>query len=177
MKCFCKGLVALPIFLRGLPTCISLLRVKGITFDKNKLLRKIGFILAQVVIWILFCFIPIFFAPPLPEGMPHPAFESPLAFLSIFFIKNVKFIILFYVHYLILIPRYFNQKKYTTYVMSIVLLLSLVIAFPMLVDWLMPHRPIDFKHMIVHPHHDMHRHGKPKRLFGGENGIHFSCLF
>ncbi len=138
-------------------------------------MRKFGFILAQIIIWILFCFIPILFAPPLREGMHHPAFESPLAFLFIFFIKNIKFILLFYFHYLVLIPRFFNQKKYATYIVSVVILLMFVIAFPMLVEWLMPHRPFNLNHTELHSHGGMHKHnhGKPNRMFGGENGIHF----
>lgn len=148
-------------------------------------MKKWVFVVLQIALWVIFCMIPILFAPPFMPGHRHPALESTLNFVFIFFIKNIKFILLFYIHYLILIPKFFVTKKYNLYIGLLILLFGLVITFPMLTERLIPHiHPIGGPPFIsqigeslpdVHRHHHGPRHDghKPPRFIGGENGIHF----
>ena len=97
-------------------------------------LRKQLFILLQVLLWIGFCLMPILFLPLRPEGGSHPAFHSPGGFIFVFVIKNIKFILLFYIHYLVLIPRYFNRERYVQYFVLLALMLAVVAAVPFITD-------------------------------------------
>ena len=148
-------------------------------------MKKGLFIVLQIALWIMFCMIPILFAPPFMAGHRHPALESPLNFVFIFFIKNIKFILLFYIHYLILIPKFFVTKKYNIYFGLLILLFALVITFPMLTEGLISYirheggPPFGASFGEGHPNMHRHHHGpwpdghRPPRFIGGENGIHF----
>jgi two-component sensor histidine kinase len=112
--------------------------------------------------------------PRILDGGPNPIFRNPAMFLFVFFIKNIKFIILFYVHYLYLIPYFFNTKKYYLYILYTSLLFLIVAAIPF------------FSEMIFHPHlpemirpdmHELHeRHEENHRFHrrgNFDNGMHF----
>jgi len=131
----------------------------------DMMLRRQLFIILQVLLWIGFCLMPILFLPPRPEGGPHPAFHSPWGFIFVFVIKNIKFILLFYVHYLFLIPRYFNRQRYGLYVVLLGLLVALVVLLPFLTEAFEPHHR-EFGH---------HRHGHqhPHLGFSMDAGMHF----
>lgn len=148
-------------------------------------MKKWVFVVLQIALWVIFCMIPILFAPPFMSGHRHPALASPINFIFIFLIKNIKFILLFYIHYLILIPKFFVTKKYNLYIGLLILLFGLVITFPMLTERLIPHIHPNggppFISQIGESLPDMHRHHhgprhdghRPPHFIGGENGIHF----
>jgi len=112
---------------------------------------------------------PILFLPHLPHWESHPAFQTPGHFLLVFLVKNIKFILLFYIHYLILLPRYFNEGRYIAYGVWLSVLLGVVLLFPYVTGFLLPEHPLGGHHF--HPHRPRHRH--PHFGFSLDAGMHF----
>lgn len=132
-------------------------------------LRKPLFIVLQVLLWTGFCLMPILFLPHLRHGEVHPAFQTPGHFLLVFLVKNIKFILLFYIHYLILLPHYFNRGRYVDYGLWLAVLLGAVLLIPYVSGFLLPEHPLAGHHF--HPHRPRHRH--PHFGFSLDAGMHF----
>jgi hypothetical protein len=127
----------------------------------------------EVTAWILFCALPIFFLKKPSHGADHPFFHSTLNFIFIFFIKNIKFIILFYVHALILIPRFFANKKYTAYIFYLTILFLIVASIPFISEYFLHighgHNHLEINRFHEHNGHHGH-HGKIPMM---DMGMHF----
>lgn len=130
-------------------------------------LRKVLFIVLQVLLWTGFCLMPILFLPHPPDGEGHPLLATTGHFLLVFLVKNIKFILLFYVHYLVLIPRFFNRERYLAYGVWLSVLVGLVVLLPFFTGTLYPEHPLGGYHF--HPH----RHTHPHFGFSLEAGMHF----
>lgn len=133
----------------------------------------------EVIAWILFCALPIFFLKKPSHGDEHPIFHSTLNFIFIFLIKNIKFIILFYVHALILIPRFFANKKYTQYIFYLTMLFVAVASIPFISEYFL-HFGHDHHYLEInsfHGHHEQHEHeehhGHRGKMPMMDMGMHF----
>ena len=133
----------------------------------------------EVIAWILFCALPIFFLKKPSHGDEHPIFHSTLNFIFIFLIKNIKFIILFYVHALILIPRFFANKKYTQYIFYLTMLFLAVASVPFISEYFL-HFGHDHHYLEInsfHSHHEQHEHeehhGHRGKMPMMDMGMHF----
>lgn len=111
----------------------------------------------EVLAWILFCLLPIFFLkkPDHHDGN-HPM-HSPLNFVVVFFIKNIKFILLFYIHALVLIPRFFIKKEYVKYIIYLAVLFLIVAAFPFVWEFI-EHSGNSHHHFEMKNHHEHLEH-------------------
>ena len=133
----------------------------------------------EVIAWILFCALPIFFLKKPSHGDEHPIFHSTLNFIFIFLIKNIKFIILFYVHALILIPRFFANKKYTQYIFYLTMLFVAVASIPFISEYFL-HFGHDHHHLEINRFHEQHEqhthkehHGHHGKIPMMDIGMHF----
>lgn len=109
----------------------------------------------EVIAWILFCSLPLFFLKKPPHENALPAFQSIWSFIFIFFIKNIKFILFFYVHAKYLIPRFFEKKEHTKYIIYLSILFLIVAGIPFLVEF--------FSHHGLHEHHHSHHEDSHKK--------------
>jgi sensor histidine kinase YesM len=145
---------------------------------KSKQLHII-FRFLEVIAWILFCALPIFFLKKPSHGDEHPIFHSSLNFIFIFLIKNIKFIILFYVHALILIPHFFANKKYSQYIFYVTILFLVVASIPFISEYFL-HFGSNQHHLEINSFHDQHEqheheehHGHRGKMPMMDMGMHF----
>lgn len=133
----------------------------------------------EVIAWIIFCALPIFFLKKPSHGEGHPFFHSSYNFIFLFFIKNIKFIVLFYVHALILIPRFFANKKYTQYILYLTILFLVVVSIPFISKYFL-HIETNHHHLEINTLHNQHQqyeheghHGHHGRMPMMDMGMHF----
>ncbi|PZP43798.1 MAG: histidine kinase [Pseudopedobacter saltans] len=89
-------------------------------------MKKQNVILLHILFWLFSWFIPTLY-----YGDFHPiSRNSFLLDLSGFFLKAV----VFYIHYLILLPRFFQTKKYGSYVFSVLILIELFTILRFLIE-------------------------------------------
>ena len=89
-------------------------------------MKKRNIILLHMLFWLLFWFIPVFY-----YGDFHVISRNLfLLDLSGLFLKAT----VFYINYLILLPRYFQTKKYGIYIVSILLLVELFTGLRFLIE-------------------------------------------
>ena len=72
--------------------------------------QKILFNALEICAWILFCLLPIVFLRKPDHENHHGIILSPLKLGLLFIIKNIKFVVFFYFHYLYLIPHFFEKN-------------------------------------------------------------------
>lgn len=149
---------------------------KGLVLLRNMTSRKSYFILIQIIAWMLFCLLPIMFMPE-PHHENHRAILNPFStFVFIFFIINIKFIILFYVNYLVLIPKYFEKQKYWLYFILLSMLFLIVVSIPFIRNLIFENH----HHAEKMSHHRMglNHHGEGPRMprdgiMAPTSGMHF----
>lgn len=131
---------------------------------------KIGI---EVFLWIAFCLLPLVFLPrPMHERFLNGEFVN-IGWISFFVVKNVKFIVLFYIHQLILIPNYFSRGNYRKYLLFLGALFLLVLILPYLADHFFHHG--HHGHHGPHPGHGFESRPRPplRGPFSMDDGMHF----
>ncbi len=96
---------------------------------------KVNRIGLHLLFWLVFCSMPILFLPVPPHGH-HPLIEHPGHFLYVFVIKNIKFVILFYVHQCFLIPAFFSKGRLVQYMFILLAMMMVVSMIPFLQEYL-----------------------------------------
>lgn len=114
----------------------------------------------------------MFLPRPLQERFSNREFWD-IGWIAFFFAKNIKFVLLFYVHQLVLIPRYFSLGHYKKYFLYLFSLLLLVLILPYTLEHFFH---IGHHGPMHHPHaHDSEPHHKrmPRGPFSIDDGMHF----
>lgn len=109
--------------------------------------------------------------------MLHEDFFN-LGWFLFFLVKNIKFIILFYVHQFILIPKFFSTGQYRKYIFYGLSLVALLLVVHYIAEhYLILKHHTHFK-PALHPTHHAFGHGHNHRPrfkgpFGVDDGMHF----
>jgi len=145
---------------------------------KSKQLN-ILFRLLELIAWVIFCALPIFFLKKPSHEVGHPFFHSSYNFIFLFFINNIKFIVLFYVHALILIPRFFVNINYTQYILYLTILFLVVVSIPFISKYFFHIEP-NHHHLEINSLQNQHQqynheghHGHHERMPMMDMGMHF----
>lgn len=90
-------------------------------------------------------------------------------FIFIFLVINIKFILLFYVNYLVLIPRYFEKQKFQLYFILLGILFLVVVSIPFIRNLFFENHHYLEELKSHDEHHRMRRGG----MIAPTDGMHF----